>query len=141
MSPGKYVRFVLAFTVLYLLLRFTLGLFLQYPTAYLVSLLTGCEWEGVSVVCGYVEYRIVPECTGVVSFALLLALLSAAPISRERKVRAIVFGIPFLYVLNVLRVYALVSLSRSLFAFDLLHVAFWLASPLFVVLYVVWLMK
>lgn len=141
MSRGDYLRFVIIFFVAYFALRFTFGLLLRSPTALLVSYLSGCQWMGNSVVCGYAEYQIVPECTGIVSIALLLSLLYVLPLRRERKIRAAVFGIPLLYILNVFRIYALISLPNSLFTFDFLHAAFWLTSPFLVIFYVWLLMK
>ncbi|MDN5358828.1 MAG: hypothetical protein PWP76_671 [Candidatus Diapherotrites archaeon] len=141
MSRGDYIRFVVAFLLLYVALRFTMGYLLRSPTAYIVSLLSGCEYGGETVVCGYEEYRIVPECTGIVSISLLLALLFVLPLSSERKIRAAVLGSIFLYILNVLRVYALIELTQSIFAFDLVHAFFWLTSPVLVILYVLWLLK
>ena len=141
MSRGDYLRFVLAFLVSYVLLRYTLGILLQSPLASLVALITGCSASGHAVLCGYNEYVIVPECTGVVSVALLIAMLYVLPIERSRAVRAAVFGSLFLLVLNVFRVAALVAFTRSIFSFDVLHTLFWFASPLLVILYVRWLMK
>ncbi len=141
MSRGDYLRFVVAFLILYAVLRFTLGYILQSPTAFLVGILAGCPASGSSIVCGYNEYEIVPECTGIVSIVLLLSLLYVLPLNPKRKIRAAVFGSLFLYILNIFRVYALIALSQSIFAFDLLHVLFWFASPLIVILYIRWLMK
>jgi len=141
MSRGDYLRFVVYFLILYAALRFTLGYLLQHPTAAIVAAMVSCPVNGNAIVCGYNDYEIVPECTGIVSIVLLLSLLLVLPLDRSKKIRTAVFGSLFLYILNLFRVYALIGLSESIFAFDLLHLLFWFASPVIVILYVTWLMK
>jgi len=66
----------------------------------------------------------IPECTGVVSIALFLALLYVLRIYRSRAIRAAIFGSLALYLLDVARVYLLIRFTHSL-----------------IVAYVLWLAK
>jgi len=141
MNRGDYLRFVVYFLLLYAVLRFTLGYLLQHPTAAIVAAMVGCPVSENAIVCGYNEYEIVPECTGIVSIVLLISLLLVLPLDRSKKIRAAIFGSLFLYILNLFRIYSLIRLSESLFAFDLLHMLFWFASPVIVIIYIRWLMK
>ncbi|NPA76168.1 MAG: hypothetical protein GXN93_00225 [Candidatus Diapherotrites archaeon] len=141
MSRGDYLRLVVYFFVLYAALRFTLGLLLQAPTAHILSVLLGCSAQGNVLACGPYAYEIIPECTGVVSIALFLALLLVMRIPRSTAVRAAILGSIALYLLDIVRVYLLVRFTHSISAFDFWHMVSWFVSPILIVAYVLYLAK
>ncbi len=141
MSRGDYLRLVVLFFVLYIALRYTVGLFLVRPTASFLSLLLGCSANGGTLVCGDYAYEIIPECTGIVSIALFLALLYVFRISRSRALRAALLGSIALYLLDVARVYVLIRFTHSITAFDFWHTVSWFVAPILIVAYVLWLAK
>ncbi len=141
MSRGDYLRLVVLFFALYILLRYTLGLLLVRPTASLLSILLGCSTNGGTVICGDYAYEIIPECTGIVSIALFLALLYVFRIPRSRALRAAVLGSLALYLLDVARVYVLIRFTHSITAFDFWHTVSWFVAPVLIVAYVLWLAK
>ncbi len=105
-----------------------------------IAHLAGCASSGPYIICSYHRFEILPECMGIVSLALFLALLRYFRIPLRRW-RPYVFGSAALLLFNVFRVYVLVRYTSGFFQFDLLHTAFWLVDPVVVVLYVWWLMR
>ncbi len=141
MSRGDYARLILYFFAAYVVLRFSVGILLESPTAALISALLGCPSQGNKIVCGQYAYVIVPECTGIVSVALLFAVLLALRFPPRRLFRPLVMGSLFLYLLDVLRVYSLIRFTGSIASFDFFHMLSWFLSPVVVVLYALWLAK
>ncbi len=141
MSRGEYLRLIALFFVLYIALRYTLGSLLIRPTTSFLSFLLGCSGNGETLVCGDYAYEIIPECTGIVSIALFLALLYVFRVPRSRALRVVLFGSIALYLLDVARVYALIRFTHSISAFDFWHTVSWFVAPILIVAYVLWLAK
>jgi archaeosortase B (VPXXXP-CTERM-specific) len=96
--------------------------------------------DGNLVQLGGFGVRIIEECTGIFEALIFAAAVLAFPASPARKAIGIALGVPLLYVVNVLRILALLGVGRAWPAlFDFVHLYFWQAT-LILLITSVWLL-
>ena len=100
--------------------------------------------EGNLVYLGGFAVRIIEECTGAFEVIIFVAAVLAFPTSWEKRAIGLGFGIPLLYLFNVLRILVLVVVGRhqpSIFEF--MHVYFWQATLILMItsVWLLWIFK
>jgi len=91
-----------------------------------------CSYKGFSV-------EIVDECTGLLEMVIYCAAVLAFGTTIRNKVLGLLFGVPAIFVFNILRIIVLLlagAYSRELF--DFMHLYFWQAT-LIIMIAAVWI--
>lgn len=88
--------------------------------------------------------QIVRQCTGIFEAIALSAVMLAYPTSKENKLAGIVFAVPVIYLINMMRLVFLSLLGvRSQFLFEAVHEYFFQITFVFLVIFfwLLWLNK
>jgi len=88
--------------------------------------------------------EVVGECTGLYEMLIFLAAMIAYPASWKRKLIGAGLGIPFLYVINIIRmIFITVVGNSSPQTFDFLHMYFWQVAMILIIVsaWVLWIEK
>jgi archaeosortase B (VPXXXP-CTERM-specific) len=88
--------------------------------------------------------EVVGECTGLYEMLIFLAALIAYPAGWKKKLMGAVLGIPFLYVINIVRmIFITVVGNWSPQTFDFLHLYFWQVAMILIIVsvWVLWIEK
>ena len=95
---------------------------------------------GTAVYFGHFAVRIITECTGIFEMIIYAACVLAFPTSWAKKGLGLLFGIPAIYVFNLLRIMCLLVVGRYANPmFDFFHLYFWQAT-LIIMITSVWLL-
>jgi exosortase H (IPTLxxWG-CTERM-specific) len=96
--------------------------------------------EGKQVWLGGFSVRIIEECTGIFEALIFAAAVLAYPTSWARRAIGIGLGVPLLYLINLLRILALLAVGRARpDLFEFMHLYFWQAT-LILMITSVWLL-
>jgi len=124
------VKFFLIYAVLqYIILNAPLGL-LENWIASIQAALLGLKAEGNIVLFNVSRFEIAANCTGLMSIAVLAAIVfSLRKPEMKKKIALLALGFLVLFPLNLLRVYLvlLVAISLGPGSAEALHVATWFA--------------
>ncbi|MCI0404502.1 MAG: exosortase H [candidate division Zixibacteria bacterium] len=97
------------------------------------DLITG---EGIAL-------RVIEECTGAYEMIIFAAAVLAFPTSWRKKGLGILFGLPLLFIINILRIMLLayVQAHGSPSLFDFMHIYFWQATLILMILgvFILWI--
>jgi archaeosortase B (VPXXXP-CTERM-specific) len=88
--------------------------------------------------------EVVGECTGLYEMLIFLAAMIAYPSSWKKKLIGAVLGIPFLYVINIIRmIFISLVANWSPKTFDFLHLYFWQVAMILIIVstWVLWIEK
>jgi len=100
--------------------------------------------SGRTVAMSNFAIEVVGECTGLYEMLIFLAAMIAYPASWKRKLIGAGLGIPFLYVINIIRmIFITVVGNWSPQAFDFLHMYFWQVAMILIIVsaWVLWIEK
>lgn len=114
-------------------------------TAHICGAILGLAYDDVTVDDRYMTFRgfsveIIEECTGIFEMLIFLAALLSYPASWRSKLAGFLFGLPALYLFNVIRIIVLTVVGvykRELF--DFMHLYFWQAT-LILMITTVWIL-
>jgi archaeosortase B (VPXXXP-CTERM-specific) len=100
--------------------------------------------DGNLVQLGDFGVRIIEECTGIYEVIIFVAAVLAFPTSLRKKAVGVAFGVPLLYLFNVLRILVLLGVGRfrpGLFEF--MHLYFWQATLILMItsVWLLWIFK
>jgi archaeosortase B (VPXXXP-CTERM-specific) len=114
-------------------------------TGFLLNLLgLTADVSGKLIFLSNFSIEVIGECTGLFEMLIFLAALIAYPSTLKKKLIGILLGIPFLYVINIIRmVFISVVANWSPKTFDFLHVYFWQVAMIFIILaaWILWIQK
>jgi archaeosortase B (VPXXXP-CTERM-specific) len=88
--------------------------------------------------------EIVGECTGIYEMLIFLAAMIAYPAGWTKKLIGAVLGIPFLYVINIIRmIFITVVGNWSPKSFDFMHLYFWQVAMILIIVsaWILWIEK
>lgn len=88
--------------------------------------------------------EVIGECTGLYEMLIFLAALIAYPANWKRKLIGAVLGIPFLYVVNIIRmVFITIVGNWSPSTFDFMHMYFWQVAMILIIVstWILWIEK
>jgi len=100
--------------------------------------------SGRTVSMSNFSIEVVGECTGLYEMLIFLAAMIAYPASLKKKLIGAGLGIPFLYVINIIRmVFIMVMGNWSPETFDFLHMYFWQVAMILIIVsaWVLWIEK
>ena len=82
--------------------------------------------EGVNILSSTMTFEIIHECTGIFAMIITVSSILAYPAERKQKISGIIFVIPFIYLLNLIRLEVLfyVGIYHN-DLFDLVHSYLW----------------
>lgn len=93
---------------------------------------------------GSFTVRIIEECTGVFEVIIFTSAVLAFPTTWQKRAIGLGFGIPLLYVFNVLRILVLLLVGRfQPDVFEFMHVYFWQATLILMItsVWLLWIFK
>jgi archaeosortase B (VPXXXP-CTERM-specific) len=88
--------------------------------------------------------EIVVECTGLYEMFIFLLGMLAYPSSLKKKLWGALFGIPFIFLINIIRmVFIAVICNYRPDAFEFLHLYFWQVALILIILctWILWIEK
>jgi archaeosortase B (VPXXXP-CTERM-specific) len=105
--------------------------------------------EDVSISNRMVSYgnfpvTIIEECTGIFEIIIFAAAVLAFPTTWRKKLAGFAFGIPAIYVFNVIRIALLMVVGRYYReSFDFMHLYFWQATMIAMIttVWLIWIAK
>jgi len=90
-----------------------------------------------------VSISVIEECTGTYEMIIFAGAVLAFPARRLRKIWGILFGVPVLFAINIIRMWllALVQAHGSHQLFEFMHVYFWQATLILMILgvFILWI--
>jgi archaeosortase B (VPXXXP-CTERM-specific) len=91
------------------------------------------------VIMDTLVFNIIDECTAIYGFIMLTSCILAYPTNAKKKIIGIVFGIPSLYVINMVRLVALAFMGLSNpDIFEYIHTYLW--QTIFIIfVIIIWL--
>lgn len=101
----------------------------------------GGSVNGIRIVNGYCNFRIIDECTAYYPIAIYLAAVMAFPCPWRNKLLGVLIGIPTVIAFNVLRLVSLCYIYKTYpTVFDTIHTLFMQALMIFItiVIWIVW---
>lgn len=91
--------------------------------------------QGFHILCG-IDMEIIYECTGIYGIIAFSSAILATWYPFWEKCRALLFGVPFIYFLNLVRLVTIFLISQlNPKLFDFMHTYFWQLFLLFFVVY------
>jgi archaeosortase B (VPXXXP-CTERM-specific) len=112
---------------------FILGIFSSHVSVGLYSV----TFEGFPV-------KIIEECTGIYEILIFTAAVMAFPTSLKKKGIGLAFGVPLMYLFNVIRILVLILIGRYYYSiFDFMHLYFWQVTLILMItsVWVLWILK
>jgi len=88
--------------------------------------------------------RIIEECTGIYEILIFIAAVVAFPTTLKKKGIGLAFGIPLMYIFNVVRILALILVGRYHYGiFEFMHLYFWQVTLILMItsVWVLWILK
>ena len=139
-SYGPIIRFCVIFFVLLIVITFlySYGSGVTAPVIMKLEVLTAivtgfvlnvlgmtAEVSGKLIFLSNFSIEVIGECTGLFEMLIFLAALIAYPANYKKKLLGFVLGIPFIYIINIIRMaFISVVANWSPKTFDFLHVYF-----------------
>lgn len=99
---------------------------------------------GKLVTFGSFPVKIIEECTGIYEILIFMAAVMAFPTSLKKKGIGLAFGIPLLYLFNVIRILVLILVGSYYYEiFDFMHLYFWQVTLILMItsVWVLWILK
>jgi len=140
---GIFIRYLIALI---------LGLFINvfyiiftpltiYPVFYILKIFYPVVLSGVSLIIQTAKITLVPACIAGSAYYLLLVLNLLTPMNIKKHIKAIIFSLIILLMINTLRIILFSTLYLQNFAyFDITHWIFWyFLSILFV--FLIWILE
>ena len=93
---------------------------------------------------GGFSVRIIEECTGIFEMIIFVAAVVAFPTSWPRRAIGLAFGLPLLYLFNLVRIVVLLVVGRyAPSSFEFMHVYFWQATQIVMItsVWLLWIFK
>jgi len=100
--------------------------------------------SGKLLTFGNFPVKIIEECTGIYEILIFLAAVMAFPTSLKKKGIGLAFGIPLMYLFNLVRILVLVIVGRYHYeVFDFMHLYFWQVTLILMItsVWVLWILK
>jgi archaeosortase B (VPXXXP-CTERM-specific) len=156
---GPIIRFCVIFFVLLTAITFlySYGSGITAPVVMKLEVLTAivtgfvlnvvgitAEVSGKLIFMDNFSIEVIGECTGLFEMLIFLAALIAYPANYKKKLLGLILGIPFIYVINIIRMaFISVVANWSPKTFDFLHVYFWQVAMIFIILaaWILWIQK
>ena len=149
---NKTLRFIMHF-LFFLVLFYILYYFFMEPLSFIrdaTALILGVVLSpfgkvivnGAKLTFSGFTLEMIDECTAIFSIIVYCSCILAYPTTLKRKVVGIIFGVPCLYAINLLRLFILAIVGAFyLSMFEFMHVYLWQASfIIFVILiFLLWL--
>jgi archaeosortase B (VPXXXP-CTERM-specific) len=118
-------------------------------TAEIVGFLIGVFSSDVTVGGKYISFgsfpvKIIEECTGIYEVLIFMAAVIAFPTSIRKKLIGLSFGIPVMYLFNVMRIIALIVVGRYWYStFEFMHLYFWQVTLILMItsVWAFWIIK
>jgi len=131
------VKFFVIFLVLSMIIEFANLLFLREFITFISASYLSLPFSGTTILVGSSKFLVSATCTGLVSSAILVALLfsSKKPTSGQ-KIFLAIFGVCLLLLLNIPRVMLVLVSAKVGFDADLVHSITWFIMSAFVI--VIW---
>jgi archaeosortase B (VPXXXP-CTERM-specific) len=104
----------------------------------------GAAVSGRIVTLPNFSVEVVGECTGLYEMLIFLAAMIAYPASWRKKLIGAGLGIPFLYVINIIRMVVITAVGNwSPETFEFLHLYFWQVAMILIIVatWVLWIEK
>lgn len=99
--------------------------------------------SGSSIMGPGISISVIEECTGAYEMIIFAAAVLAFPANWRKKIWGILFGLPLLFAINIVRmdILALVQAHGSPSLFDFMHVYFWQATLILMILgvFILWI--
>ncbi len=92
----------------------------------------------------FFSFEVIPECTGLYEIFIFLAAMIAYPSSFRKKLWGALFGIPFIFLVNIVRMTTIAAISNyKPEAFEILHLYFWQVGLILIILcaWILWIEK
>ncbi|MGB2698365.1 MAG: exosortase H [Candidatus Zixiibacteriota bacterium] len=156
---GPIIRFCVIFFVLLIVITFlySYGSGVTAPVIMKLEVLTAivtgfvlkvvgmtAEVSGKMIYLSNFSVEVIGECTGLFEMLIFLAALIAYPANYKKKLLGCVLGIPFIYIINIIRM-AFISVVANWApkTFDFLHVYFWQVAMIFIIMaaWILWIQK
>ena len=123
--------------------------FMMTGTSQIVGFLMGIFSSDITASGKLISYgsfsvKIIEECTGIYEVLIFISAVMAFPTSLRKKLIGLSFGIPVMYLFNVLRIIALILVGRYWYnAFDFMHLYFWQVTLILMItsVWVFWIIK
>ena len=154
------LRFVLLFIGLLILLIILFSLTadkflsptidkIEIATAHVVGLVLNLFGMGAQVSQKFLSLKnfsveIIAECTGLFEVFIFLAAILAYPASFKKKLWGVSLGIPFIFLVNILRMVVITVVSNYRpSAFEFMHLYFWQVALILILLsaWILWIEK
>lgn len=148
-----FVTILAGLNLLYYLLTgtsvedFILAVMTTKPPAFIINFLTPAEQvtvNGTELSSKYVTFSVVSGCEGMGGILLIISAVCAANVGFKGKLEGLLWGVSFIYVLNILRIVALYYVMRHFSnAFNFAH--YFVGQTIIIVLgcafFVVWISR
>lgn len=88
--------------------------------------------------------KIIEECTGIYEILIFIAAIMAFPTTMKKKGIGLAFGVPLMYLFNVVRILVLVVIGSYYYdIFDFMHLYFWQVTLILMItsVWVLWILK
>ncbi len=88
--------------------------------------------------------KIIEECTGIYEILIFIAAVMAFPTSMKKKGIGLAFGVPLMYLFNVVRILVLIVIGSYYYdIFDFMHLYFWQVTLILMItsVWVLWILK
>jgi archaeosortase B (VPXXXP-CTERM-specific) len=105
---------------------------------------SGAHASGKLVTYGHFPVKIIEECTGIYEILIFIAAVMAFPTSLKKKGIGLAFGIPLMYLFNIVRILVLLVVGSYYYEiFDFMHLYFWQVTLILMItsVWVLWILK
>lgn len=88
--------------------------------------------------------KIIEECTGIYEILIFTAAVMAFPTSIRKKAIGLAFGVPVMYLFNIVRILVLIIVGAYWYEiFDFMHLYFWQVTLILMItsVWVLWILK
>ncbi len=100
--------------------------------------------SGKFVNLGSFPVKIIEECTGIYEVLIFIAAVMAFPTNFRKKLIGVLFGVPAMYLFNVIRIITLILVGRYWYnAFEFMHLYFWQVTLILMItsVWLFWILK
>ncbi len=141
MKNQKLILFLVKFFIIFFIISTIIELlnltFLREFITYLSASYVGVEFSGTIVSIGLTKFIVVNSCTGLVSGAILIALIFAGRKPKaQKKLILMVFGLCLLLIVNIPRVMLVLISAKVGLDAELVHITTWFLMSAIVI--VIW---
>jgi archaeosortase B (VPXXXP-CTERM-specific) len=100
--------------------------------------------SGKMVTFHHFPVKIIEECTGIYEILIFIAAVMAFPTSLKKKGIGLAFGVPLMYLFNIIRILVLIIVGSYYYSvFDFMHLYFWQVTLILMItsVWVLWILK